>query len=145
MLQISSVCVSNITELFNIYGNYSEMQKGDIFWPQFCVWIVSKCTVPYFKFNSEHSHKLIHGFWTQYRYFLLTCLILFNNNTLMMLWWLMKGCMGQPLCNAVVWNAELVHVDKSWNLVEIHFTTLLPRDTMLSSCLVWKRVTFFGQ
>ena len=25
----------------------------------------------------------------------------------MMLWWLMKGCMGQRFCNAVVWIAEL--------------------------------------
>ena len=31
-------------------------------------------------------------------------LALFNGNTLnlMMLWWLVKGCMGQRFCNAVV-------------------------------------------
>ena len=31
-------------------------------------------------------------------------LALFNSNTrnLMMFWWLMKGCMGQRFCNAVV-------------------------------------------
>jgi len=36
-------------------------------------------------------------------------LALFNSNTLnlMMLWWLMKGCLGQRFCNAVVWIAEL--------------------------------------
>jgi len=28
--------------------------------------------------------------------------IYFNSNTLMMLWWLLKGCMGQRFCNAVV-------------------------------------------
>jgi len=28
----------------------------------------------------------------------------------MMLWWLMKGCMGQRFCNAVVWIAELARV-----------------------------------
>jgi len=46
---------------------------------------------------------------------------LFNSNTLnlMRLWWLMKGCMGQRFCNAVVWIAELVWVKKSWKLVEI--------------------------
>ena len=40
---------------------------------------------------------------------------LFNRNTLMMLWWLMKGCMGQRFCNAVVWIAELVRVKKVGN------------------------------
>jgi len=49
---------------------------------------------------------------------------LFNRNTLMMLWWLMKGCMGQRFCNAVVWIAELVRVKNSWKLVEINLTTL---------------------
>ena len=46
-------------------------------------------------------------------------LALFNSNTLslMMLWWLMKGCMGQRFCNAVVWIAELVRVKKSRKLV----------------------------
>jgi len=39
-------------------------------------------------------------------------LALFNSNTLMMLWWLMKGCMGQRFCNAVVWIAEVVRVKK---------------------------------
>ena len=39
----------------------------------------------------------------------------------MMLWWLMKGCMGQRFCNAVVWIAELLRVKKSWKLVEISF------------------------
>ena len=41
-------------------------------------------------------------------------LALFNSNTLnlMMLWWLMKGCMGQRFCNAVVWIEELVRVKK---------------------------------
>jgi len=29
--------------------------------------------------------------------------------------WLMKGCMGQRFCNAVVWIAELVHVNKVGN------------------------------
>jgi len=52
-------------------------------------------------------------------------LALFNSiNTLMMLWWLMKGCMGQRFCNALVWIAELVRVKKSWNLFEINLTTL---------------------
>ena len=32
--------------------------------------------------------------------------------TLMMLCWLMKDCMGQRFCNAVVWSAELVRVKK---------------------------------
>jgi len=41
----------------------------------------------------------------------------------MMLWWLMKGCMGQRFCNAVVWIAELVRV-KIWKLVEFNLTTL---------------------
>ena len=48
-------------------------------------------------------------------------------SSLMMLWWLMQGCMGQRFatsCNAVVWIAELVHVKKSWKLVEISLTTL---------------------
>jgi len=40
-------------------------------------------------------------------------LALFNSNTLMMLWWLMKGCVGQRFCNAVVWIAELVRVKKT--------------------------------
>jgi len=41
-------------------------------------------------------------------------LALFNSNklNLMMLWWLMKGCMGQRFCNAVVRIAELVRVKK---------------------------------
>ena len=41
-------------------------------------------------------------------------LALFNSNTLnpMMLWWLMKGCMGQRFCDAVVWFAELARVNK---------------------------------
>jgi len=30
----------------------------------------------------------------------------------MMLWWLMKGCMGQGFCDAVVWIAELERVKK---------------------------------
>ena len=42
-------------------------------------------------------------------------LALFNSNTLMMDWWLMKGCMGQRFCNAVVWTAELVRVKKVGN------------------------------
>jgi len=42
----------------------------------------------------------------------------------MMLWWLMKGCMGQRLCNAVVWIAEIVRVKKSWKSVEISLGTL---------------------
>jgi len=42
----------------------------------------------------------------------------------MMLWWLMKGCMAQRFCNAVVWISELVRVKKSWKLVEINLTTL---------------------
>jgi len=41
----------------------------------------------------------------------------------MMLWWLVKGCMGQRFCNAVVWIAELVY-EKSWKLVEITLATL---------------------
>ena len=46
-------------------------------------------------------------------------LVLFNSNTLnlSMLWWLMKGCMGQRFCDAVVWIAELVRMKKSWKLV----------------------------
>ena len=46
-------------------------------------------------------------------------LALFNSNTLnlMMLWWLMKGCIDQRFCNAVVWIAELVRVKKSWKSV----------------------------
>jgi len=54
----------------------------------------------------------------------------------MMLWWLMKGCMGQRFCNAVVWIAELVRVKKvgKWlklvqllyfSLVELIFKTSL--------------------
>jgi len=40
---------------------------------------------------------------------------MFNSNTLnlMMLWWLMKGCMGQRFCNAVVWIAELARAKKN--------------------------------
>jgi len=41
-------------------------------------------------------------------------LAVFNSN-LMMLWWLMKGCMGQRFCNAVVWIAELERVKKVGN------------------------------
>ena len=48
--------------------------------------------------------------------------IYFNSNTLMMLWWLLKGCMGQRFCNAVVQIAELLHVKKSE--IEISLTTL---------------------
>jgi len=39
--------------------------------------------------------------------------LLFNSNTL--LWCLLKGCMGQRFCDAVVWIAELVHVKKVGN------------------------------
>jgi len=42
----------------------------------------------------------------------------------MMLWWLMKGCMGQRFCTAVVWIAQLVRGKKSWKLVDINLTTL---------------------
>jgi len=42
----------------------------------------------------------------------------------MMLWWLMKGCIGQRFCDAVVWIVELMRVKKSWKLVEISLTTL---------------------
>jgi len=48
--------------------------------------------------------------------------LLFNSNTLLRC--LLKGCMGQRFCDAVVWIAELVHVKKSWKLVEISLTTL---------------------
>jgi len=50
-------------------------------------------------------------------------LALFNSNTLnlMMLWWLIKGCIDQRFCNAVVWIAELVRVKKK---LEISLTTL---------------------
>ena len=44
----------------------------------------------------------------------------------MMLWWLNERLHGSALrhfCNAVVWIA-LVHVKKSWKLVEINLTTL---------------------
>ena len=62
------------------------------------------------------------------KYFLLTYwhrLALFNSNTLNLImliwiWWLMKcciRCIGQRVCNAVVWIAELAHVEKSWKLV----------------------------
>jgi len=37
---------------------------------------------------------------------------------------IVKGCMGQRFCNAVVWIAELVCVKKSWKLIEINLTTL---------------------
>ena len=40
-------------------------------------------------------------------------LALSNSNTL--LWCLLKGCMGQRFCDAVVWIAELVHVKKVGN------------------------------
>ena len=48
-------------------------------------------------------------------------LALFNSNALnlIMLWLLMKNCMCQRFCNAVVWIAELVRVKKSWKFVEI--------------------------
>ena len=36
--------------------------------------------------------------------------VVFNSSTLLVLWWLMKGCMGQRFCNAVVSIAELVRV-----------------------------------
>ena len=39
--------------------------------------------------------------------------LLFNSNTL--LWYLLKGCMGQRFCDAVVWIAELVHIKKVGN------------------------------
>jgi len=41
-------------------------------------------------------------------------LALFNSSTLnlVMIWWLMKGCMGQRFCKAVVWIAELVREKK---------------------------------
>ena len=63
----------------------------------------------------HYEYSLLH-------YLILTYLLaLFNSNTLnlMMFWWLMKGCMGQRFCNAVVWILELVRVKKSWKLVEI--------------------------
>ena len=61
--------------------------------------------------------------------YLLTDLLYSAVSSLMMLWWLTQGCMGQRFasrhcCNAVVWIAELVHVKKSWKLVEISLTTL---------------------
>ena len=34
------------------------------------------------------------------------------------------GSALRHFCNAVVWIAELVHVEKSWKLVEISLTTL---------------------
>ena len=34
------------------------------------------------------------------------------------------GSTLRHICNAVVWIAELVHVKKSWKLVEISLTTL---------------------
>ena len=34
------------------------------------------------------------------------------------------GSAVRHFCNAVVWIAELVHVKKSWKLVEISLTTL---------------------
>jgi len=38
----------------------------------------------------------------------------------MMLWWLMKGCMGQRFCNAVVvWIAELVRAKKVGNYLKL--------------------------
>jgi len=40
-----------------------------------------------------------------------------------MLWWLMKDCLQQRFCNAVVCIADLVRV-KSWKLVEISLTAL---------------------
>ena len=62
------------------------------------------------------------------KYSLLTYLLTSAVSSLMMLWWLMKGCMGQRFAtsvnNTVVWIAELVHVKKSWKLVEISLTTL---------------------
>ena len=73
------------------------------------------------------NQAIVDGFQTHYKYSLLNYLIrtyfywhrleLFNSNTLnlMMLWWLMKGCMGQRFCNAVVWIAELVRVKKAGN------------------------------
>ena len=33
----------------------------------------------------------------------------------MVLWWLVKGCMGQPVCNGAVWIAEIVRVKKVGN------------------------------
>ena len=42
-------------------------------------------------------------------------LAVFNRNTLLMLWWLLKLCMGQRFCDAVVWIAELVRVKKVGN------------------------------
>ena len=47
-------------------------------------------------------------------------LALFNSNTLNVL---MKSCMGQRSCNAVVWIAELA-CEESWKLVEINLTTV---------------------
>jgi len=44
-----------------------------------------------------------------------------NTLNLMMLWWLMKDCIGQHFCNAVVWTAELLRVKKK---LEISLTTL---------------------
>jgi len=44
-------------------------------------------------------------------------LALFNSSTLnpMMLWWLMKGCMGQRFCDAVVRIAEPARVKRVGN------------------------------
>jgi len=68
--------------------------------------------------------------WKRYRLAVLSCSLwllyclnqrlaqagIVNSNTLMMLpRWLMKGCMGQRFCNAVVWIAELVRVKKVGN------------------------------
>jgi len=45
-------------------------------------------------------------------YLLAPGLALFNSNAQVMLWWLMKFCMAQRFCNAVVWIAELARVNK---------------------------------
>jgi len=47
------------------------------------------------------------------------CLTVSNTLNLMMLWRLMKGCMGQRFCNAVVRIAELVRVKKVGNYLKL--------------------------
>ena len=40
----------------------------------------------------------------------------------------LHGSALRHFCNAVVWIAELVHVKKSWKLVEINLTTFIGVD-----------------
>ena len=85
-------------------------------------------------FVTVNPSHIAYGFWMHYKYSLLSYLLTSAVSSLMMLWSYiyyalvayerLYGSALRHFCNAVVWIAELVHVKKSWKLVEISLTTL---------------------